>query len=95
MDDLVQLEAAAISFDWQRPLKELRKRVPSTLAVQGNLDPDLLYAPLPVIEKTVQNLLHDMKDDPGFILNLGHGVKPDVPVEAVRCLIQTVLSQEN
>ncbi len=95
VDELVQLKPAAISFDWQRPLKELRKRVPQPLAVQGNLDPDLLYAPLPIIQQTVQNLLRDMENDPGFILNLGHGVKPDVPVEAVRCLIQTAFSQEN
>lgn len=89
VDALVQLGPDAISFDWgTEPLSELRKKVP--MAVQGNLHPDLLYEPLPVIAKKTKDLLDSMQGDPGFIVNLGHGVKPDTPVEAVRCLINTV-----
>ncbi len=60
------------------------------MAIQGNLNPDLLYEPLSVIRLKTQELLDSMKGDPGFIVNLGHGVKPDVSVDAVRCLIDTV-----
>lgn len=88
VDELIKLKPDAISFDWAKPLSELRPKVP--MAIQGNLDPDLLYQPLPIIRQKTVELLDSMKGDPGFIVNLGHGVKPDVPVEAVRCLVDTV-----
>lgn len=88
VDELVKLGPDAISFDWAEPLSELRKKVP--MAVQGNLNPDLLYEPLDVIAKKTKELLESMRGDPGFIVNLGHGVKPETSVDAVRCLIETV-----
>ncbi len=86
-DELVSLHPSAISFDWHKDLSELRKSVPRNIAVQGNLDPHLLKAPLPTIRTQVHNLLSSMRNDPGFILNLGHGVLPDTPVEAVKCFV--------
>lgn len=88
VEELVKLRPDAISFDWEKPLSELRKHVP--MALQGNLNPDLLFEPLPVIRQKTQELLASMKGDPGFIVNLGHGVKPNVPVDAVQCLVDTV-----
>jgi uroporphyrinogen decarboxylase len=86
--DLVKMSPDAISFDWEKPLSELRKQVP--MAIQGNLNPDLLYQPLSVIKQKTEELLHSMQGDPGFIVNLGHGIKPDMTVDAVRCLVDTV-----
>lgn len=88
VDELVRLNPTAISFDWEKPLAELRKQVP--MALQGNLHPNLLYQPLEEIQRQTKALLHSMHGDPGFIVNLGHGVKPDAPMEAVQCLINTV-----
>lgn len=93
LEDLVSLKPAAISFDGQVPLASLRKRVP--MAIQGNLDPDLLLQPLPVIRQQTEELLQSMQGDRGFIVNLGHGVKPHVPVEAVQCLVDTVQRRVN
>lgn len=90
VDELVSLKPNAISFDSNQPLAELRKQVP--IAVQGNLSPDLLYEPLSVIEQKTKELILSMHKDPGFIVNLSHGVKPDTPVDAVRCLVETVKS---
>lgn len=87
-EELCQLKPAALSCDWQWPLTEWRKRAPH-LALQGNLDPDLLYAPPAVIRQKTLQILESMRSDPAFILNLGHGVKPDTPVESVRCFIDT------
>lgn len=92
VDELVKLRPTAISFDSERPLKELRPKVP--MAIQGNLDPDLLYEPLDVIRQKTFELLESMRKDPGFIVNLGHGVKKDVSVEAVQCLVDTVKAFE-
>ncbi len=89
-DELASLRPAGISFDWLKPMSEFRERVPRGIAVQGNLDPDLLYAPIPEIRKEAVKLLRSMEGESGFIVNLGHGVKPDVPVEAVECLVDTV-----
>ncbi|MBX7066242.1 MAG: uroporphyrinogen decarboxylase [Parachlamydiales bacterium] len=91
VDELVKLHPTAISFDSERPLHELRPKVP--MAVQGNLDPDLLYQPLPIIRQKTRELLDSMGSDPGFIVNLGHGVKKDVSFEAVKCLVDTVKFQ--
>jgi uroporphyrinogen decarboxylase len=91
VDELIKLKPDAISFDWAKPLSELRPKVP--MAIQGNLDPDLLYQPLSIIRQKTEELLDSMKGDPGFIVNLGHGVKPDVPVEAVRCLVDVVINR--
>ena len=88
VDELVKLNPAAISFDEELPLHTLRSKVP--MAMQGNLDPDLLYQSLPVIRQKTEELLSSMQNDPGFIVNLGHGIKKDVSFDAVKCLVDTV-----
>lgn len=90
IDDLVEAKPRAISVDWHLSISELRKRVPKEMAIQGNLDPALLLAPFPVIQKQVGEILTSMQDDPGFIFNLGHGITPDVPMETVIQLVQHV-----
>jgi uroporphyrinogen decarboxylase len=92
VDELALLKPTAISFDSERPLKEMRAKVP--MAIQGNLDPDLLYEPLDVIREKTLELLESMSKDRGFIVNLGHGVKKDVSIEAVQCLVDTVKAFE-
>lgn len=81
---------AAISIDWNGSLPDIRRLVGPSVALQGNLDPDLLYAPLCCIEAATEKLLLQMDKDPGFIFNLGHGVPPDVSEDAVRTLVETV-----
>lgn len=88
---MAELAPAAISFDWSIDIAEVRQRCPS-LALQGNLDPDILYAPLPVLQAEVLSLLHRMKGDSGYIFNLGHGILPDVSCDAVKMLVDTIHS---
>ncbi len=90
VSELVSIKPSGISFDWTYSMDEIRRRVPSTIAVQGNLDPELLYAPISVIEKETEKLLRSMEGDPGFIANLGHGVLPDIPVDHVKAFVNTV-----
>lgn len=90
VSQLSSLLPRAISFDWERPLLELRQEVPSTIAVQGNLDPLILSGPLEVLQVHVEELLTSMKDQKGFIFNLGHGVLPHTPVENVQWLVHRV-----
>jgi uroporphyrinogen decarboxylase len=88
--ELADLRPAAISFDAQKELADLRKIVPKSIAVQGNLDPHLLKAPKKEIESSVKKLLESMSSDPGFIVNLGHGVLPDTPLENVQFFVDLV-----
>lgn len=90
VDDLVELAPTAISFDSAGDLLKLAKRVPSSIAIQGNLDPTFLQAPLDQIEKEVKRLAYGLKDRPGYIFNLGHGLLPNSPLNAVECLFKTV-----
>lgn len=78
----------ALSCDWSVPLSTIRKTTTQTL--QGNLDPDFLYAPLDVVRQETRQLLLSMKEDRAFIAALGHGIKPDTPVAAVKTMVQTV-----
>lgn len=88
--EIADMKPDAISFDWQRPLPAMRARVGGDIAVQGNFDPDLLFAPPNVIRAKVRELIQAMGTDPGFIVNLGHGVKPGVPWQAVRHFVDAV-----
>lgn len=88
---LAELSPHAVSIDWNADLSEIRRRCPS-VALQGNLDPDILYAPLPTLRKEVLSQLKTMHGDQGYIFNLGHGILPDVPCDAVKMLVETVHS---
>lgn len=83
----------AISVDWNGNLKNMRQFIPASIALQGNLDPDLLYAAPSFLQSHVNQLLREMQGDQGFIFNLGHGIKPDTPVHAVKSVVAAVKSQ--
>ena len=88
--DMVLAKPSAISVDWNANLPMLRRSVPRSVALQGNLDPDILYASHATIRKETLALLHGMHGDPGYIFNLGHGITPEVPVDAVKVLVDCV-----
>lgn len=87
---LAKITPHAISLDWNCDLPAMRQVIPSSIALQGNLDPDILHAPPDVLRKEVMRLKKAMIHDRGYIFNLGHGIAPNVPVEAVRMLVECV-----
>lgn len=87
---LADIKPAGISIDWQANLSALRKIIPQNIALQGNLDPDILYGPHDFIRKEVKTLVNSMKNDPAFIFNLGHGMLPDMSPDAVKVLVDAV-----
>lgn len=89
---LAEIAPAGISVDWQADITKMRSCIPSKIAIQGNLDPDILYASPQVIQKEAGRILKAMRGDPGYIFNLGHGIHPDTPVEAVKTLVECVKS---
>lgn len=79
-----------IGVDWRIHLDEAWAMVGHDVAVQGNLDPLALYAPLSEIERRVADILRRAAGRPGHIFNLGHGILPTTPIEHVAATIDMV-----
>ncbi|HEY1008079.1 MAG TPA: uroporphyrinogen decarboxylase, partial [Sphingobacteriaceae bacterium] len=79
-----------ISIDWNADLKEMRHRLPAGIAVQGNLDPHILYADKKVIRERIHRLFERMRGENGFICNLGHGIMPDIPFDNVKYAFEVI-----
>jgi len=82
----VQREAggSVIGVDWRTPLDEAWRRVGDGVALQGNLDPTLLFAPRERLLARVDDVLRRVNGRPGHVFNLGHGILPETRVDAVR-----------
>ncbi len=79
-----------ISVDWNADLPRLKRSLPAGIAVQGNLDPFVLYADKTVIKRKIYQLFDRMEGEHGFIFNLGHGIMPDIPFDNVKYAIDLV-----
>jgi uroporphyrinogen decarboxylase len=79
-----------IGLDWQTPLDEGWRRIGPNRGVQGNLDPVALFAPLPELERRVDDVLRRAAGRPGHVFNLGHGILPQTPVDRVRAVVEMV-----
>lgn len=82
--------ADVIGLDWREPLDEGWRAVGHGHAVQGNLDPITLFAPLEVLEERVRQILRAAGGRAGHIFNLGHGIVPGTPVENVQAVVRMV-----
>lgn len=88
--DLAEIKPQAISLDWNADLSRIRQQIPPGIALQGNLDPDVLLSSKEVVRKEVSRMLTSRRGDPAYIFNLGHGITPEVQYENVRALVETV-----
>lgn len=85
-----QAGGAVLGLDWRVDLGETWNRLGPATAVQGNLDPIALLAPLHELRAKVRAVLKGAAGRPGHIFNLGHGIIPETPVENVRAVVQMV-----
>jgi uroporphyrinogen decarboxylase len=83
-------KVSGISVDHETDLKSARKSLPSGFTLQGNLNPALLESEPEIVKNTTLELLNKMKGDPGHILNLGHGIRPQAKIDCMHALVQTV-----
>jgi uroporphyrinogen decarboxylase len=79
-----------LGVDWRVDLDAAWARVGYDTAVQGNLDPAVLLAPIPEIRRRAAAILKQAAARPGHIFNLGHGIFQDTPVDHVRALVDAV-----
>jgi uroporphyrinogen decarboxylase len=79
-----------IGLDWRIPLDDGWKLLGDDVAVQGNLDPTILFAPRAEIKKRVHDILRRANGKPGHIFNLGHGILQHTPVDNVKAVVDMV-----
>ncbi len=87
---MAEAKPDVISIDWNVDLKDMKQRLPQGIAVQGNLDPHILYADKPVIKERIHRLFERMRGENGFIFNLGHGIMPDIPFDNVKYAVEVI-----
>jgi uroporphyrinogen decarboxylase len=90
LDDIAAIDTDAVGLDWTVDLARARERVGHRVALQGNLDPTVLFAPAAVIEAEVQRIVQAYGPHPGHVFNLGHGISQHTPPEAVSTLVAAV-----
>jgi len=79
-----------MGVDWRVNIDQAWMDISYRSAVQGNLDPAVLFAPLPELRMRVHELLKRTGSRPGHIFNLGHGILPETPVENVKACVEIV-----
>ena len=89
--EMADTGADALGVDWTTDLKTARALVADRVALQGNLDPSVLYAPLAAIRAEVARVLESYGSGSGHVFNLGHGIHPDVSPEHAGAMIDAVL----
>jgi uroporphyrinogen decarboxylase len=90
LEDMKSSGADALGIDWQTPLAQARRLVGDSVALQGNLDPNVLFAPPSVIGAEAQRVLDAFGPGPGHVFNLGHGISQHTPPEHVLALVEAV-----
>ncbi|GGG15684.1 uroporphyrinogen decarboxylase [Paenibacillus abyssi] len=87
---LKNVQADVVGLDWRVSIAEGRRRVGEQFAVQGNLDPTVLTAPIEVIESYARSIIDEGLEKPGFIFNLGHGLFPEASLEKLKLLTEYI-----
>jgi uroporphyrinogen decarboxylase len=90
LHDMGQAGADVVGVDWRVPLSDAVQRIGPGKAVQGNLDPTLVFAPLDVVERKVREVLEEGKAAEGHVFNLGHGVLPETDPDVLLRVVELV-----
>ncbi len=90
LDELGNSGADVLGLDWTMKLGDVRKTIGNKVALQGNLDPTVLYAPEEKIKSEAVKVLKSYGHGVGHIFNLGHGILPDVKPEKLKYLVEVV-----
>jgi uroporphyrinogen decarboxylase len=92
LDPMRSAGASVVGVDWRTPLDVAAARIGGRTPVQGNLDPAVLLADWPVIEREVRRVVAEGRRCPGHIFNLGHGVPPDTDPDVLTRIVELVHS---
>ena len=90
LSEMANTGCDGLGLDWTIYLQQARALTENKVALQGNMDPNVLYADEAYIRQEVARILSDYGDAPGHIFNLGHGMQPDMDPEKLGILIDAV-----
>jgi uroporphyrinogen decarboxylase len=90
LESMADTGADALGLDWTTPIGEARRRVGSKVALQGNMDPSVLYASPQAIRAEVARILKSYGSGTGHVFNLGHGITPEVDPAHAGAFIEAV-----
>ncbi len=88
--DMADTGCDALGVDWTTDLADARELTGDRVALQGNLDPSILYAGPAAIRKEVEKVLASYGHGPGHVFNLGHGIHPEVDPASVTAMVSAV-----
>lgn len=91
LEEMAATGCDALGLDWTVDIADARRRVGDKVALQGNLDPCVLYAAPPRIREQVARILAAYGDGSGHVFNLGHGIHPGVDPEHAGAMVQAVV----
>ena len=90
LEQIADTGCDAVGLDWTVSLAEAKARIGHKVALQGNMDPAVLYATQARIEQEVSRILAEFGEGSGHVFNLGHGIHQDVPVESPAIFVDAV-----
>lgn len=93
LDQITAMGSDVVSIDWRIRLDKAWQEIGYDKAIQGNLDPLLLFAPWREVQENTDEILQQAAGRPGHIFNLGHGILPGTPVDTVKRLAEYVHEQ--
>lgn len=90
LERIADVGPTALGLDWTTDIGQARQRVGDRVALQGNMDPTMLYASPQRIREEVAQILASYGQGSGHVFNLGHGITPEVDPEHARVFIESV-----
>ena len=90
LEDIAAIGCDAVGLDWGVDIAQARARIGDRVALQGNLDPAVLFAPAEVVRRETEKVLAAFGQGSGHVFNLGHGISQFTPPEMVKVLIDCV-----
>lgn len=89
LHDMGKSKASALGVDWTCSARNARYLSGGNITLQGNFDPTRLFSPIPTIKKMVHQMIDEFGKDK-YIVNLGHGILPNVPVDHAKAFVDAV-----
>ena len=90
LEAMAETGCDGLGLDWTVDIGDVRRRVGDRVALQGNMDPNMLYARPERIREEVASILESYGSGPGHVFNLGHGIHPGVDPEHAGAFIEAV-----
>jgi uroporphyrinogen decarboxylase len=90
LEDIAATGCDAVGLDWSVDIAQARARIGARVALQGNLDPAVLFAPAEVVQRETEKILAAFGHGSGHVFNLGHGISQYTPADAVKILVDCV-----